>query len=97
MANEHNSLTLEIVTFKGAKEPIACDSIHLTVQDDLQQKGGGSYGIRPGHAKALIALDEGPLAAYRQGQMILRARVGTGFATVHNDTVTVVTEDFDIQ
>ncbi|MBQ8894655.1 MAG: hypothetical protein IJ043_09665 [Clostridia bacterium] len=85
-------LMLKIVTPEGEREPVVCDSVHLTVCDDADGKGGGSCGIRPGHVQALISLDEGSLDAFMKGVPVFQARCGTGFATVEQDTVTVVAE-----
>lgn len=85
-------LSLKIVTPEGAREPIACDSVRLTICDNTEGKGGGSCGIRPGHENALLGLEKGPLAAFLAGEQIFSAACGNGFATVDHDVVTVVVE-----
>lgn len=87
-------LILNIVTPNGAHDPVPCDSIRLTICDDLSGKGGGSYGIRAGHAKSLLSLDKGVVKAFLSGQNVLTGESDIGFATVEQDTVTVVTEAF---
>ena len=87
-------LTLIIVTPAGAMQPVGCDSVHLTVCDDLQGKGGGSYGIRAGHTKTLLALEKGGLSAFAGGKNVLDGESGSGFATVDKDVVTAVVEFF---
>ena len=87
-------LTLKIATPKGTRDPVMCDSIRLTICDDLSGRGGGSYGIRPGHAKALFSLDKGSIRAFLSGRNVLTGESGVGFVTVDQNTVTVVTEDF---
>lgn len=87
-------LTLIIVTPAGAAQPVQCDSVHLTVCDDLQGRGGGSYGIRAGHTKTLLALEKGSLAAFVSGETVLAGKSGSGFATVDKDVVTAVVEFF---
>ena len=89
-----SELTLKIVTAEGSRPPVRCGSIHLTLCDDANGRGGGSYGIRPGHAKALFALGDGPVTALSAGQTVLSGRCSGGFATVEQDAVTVVTERF---
>ena len=89
-----SKLVLNIVTPNGARDPIQCDSIHLTVCDDLSGRGGGSYGIRAGHEKSLLSLDKGIIKAFLSGQNILTGENDIGFATVERNTVTVVTEAF---
>lgn len=90
-----SKLVLNIATPKGTHGPFQCDSIHLTICDDLCGKGGGSYGIRPGHAKALLTLDKGIIEAFLSGQNVLIGESGIGFTTVERNTVTVVTETFN--
>ena len=89
-----SKLILNIVTPNGARDPVQCDSIRLMICDDLNGKGGGSYGIRAGHAKSLLSVDKGVITAFLSGQNVLTGKSGAGFATVEQNTVTVVTEDF---
>lgn len=89
-----SKLILNIVTPNGARAPIQCDSVRLTICDDLSGRGGGSYGIRAGHEKSLLPLDQGVIKASLSGQNLLTGRSGAGFATVERNTVTVVTEAF---
>lgn len=89
------TLTLKIVTPQGSQPPVACDSLRLTLCDGENGLGGGSYGIRSGHAKALLALAaSGPVTALAAGKTVLAGRCGGGFASVEGDAVTVVTESF---
>ena len=81
------TLSLRIVTPTGAFGPYEVDSIRLTASD-------GSYGIRPGHTKALLALGAGPVAGLRAGQAVVQGTCGPGFATVEDDRVTAVVEAF---
>lgn len=87
-------LTLNIVTPKCTYGPFQCDSVHLTVGDDTKGKGGGSCGIRKGHAKSLLSLEEGVIKAFHAGENILTGKSGCGFATVDKDIVTAVVETF---
>ena len=87
-------LILEIVTPNEKYGGLSCDSVHLTVSDGADGKGGGSYGIRKGHVKSLISLDKGKITAYLSGEKVLEAQCSQGFATVEKNTVTVITESF---
>lgn len=89
-----SELILNIVTPNGARDPIRCDSVRLTICDDLSGKGGGSYGIRAGHAESLLSLGKGVVKAFFSGQNVLTGESDIGFATVERNTVTVVTEAF---
>ena len=89
-----NHLTLSIVTPNGTYGPLLCDSIRLTICDDLGGKGGGNYGIRPGHAKALLSLDKGVLKAFLAEEAVLTGTSGVGFVTVDQNVVTVATEEY---
>ena len=84
-------LTLKIVTTGGDDRTIACDSVNLWMAPDTKGKGEGSFGIRKGHAEAVIALGNGPLEAHLEGKSVYSARTEGGFATILRDTVTVVT------
>lgn len=88
-------LTLYIITPKCSYGPVPCDSIHLTVSDDVNGKGGGSCGIRKGHAKSLLSLSEGTIDAFRGGEVVFVGKGGRGFATVHENVVTAVVESFE--
>ena len=88
-------LTLKIVSKKGIKGPVSCDSVHLNVADDTMGKGGGSMGIRTGHIKSLISLERGEVKAYLEGREIFSCSTDVGFATVENDNVTIVTEGIE--
>ncbi len=87
-------VVLNIVTPKATYGPYNCDSIHLTICDDSKNQGGGKCGIRKGHAKALLALDEGVVEGYLSEKTIIVGKSGCGFATVNENVVTVVVESF---
>ncbi len=89
-------MRLIIATPKGSLSPIECDSVHLTICDDANGKNGGNYGIRKGHAKALFSLEKGKATALLSGETVFLANVSKGFATVDNDVVTVVVEEYEI-
>ena len=90
-----SALTLNIVTPSGSRNGLQCSSVHLTLADNSEGKGGGSFGIRKGHIKSLLALEKGSLTAYDGENLILKAHCGAGFASVDADTVTVVVEEFE--
>lgn len=85
-------LTVKIVTPQGEHTPLECDSLRLNVADNANGRGGGCYGVHPGHTDMLFALAEGPLTVLLAGDILLEGRCGNGFATVEKDAVTVVTE-----
>lgn len=87
-------MKLVISTPKGTNKPIECDSVHLTIHDDCKGKNGGSYGIRKGHVKALIALEKGKTIALKDNKEIFSAETDTGFATVENDVITMVIDNY---
>ncbi len=87
-----SGLTLWVVTPTGTLPSVACDSVHLWVQEDEKGKQGGAYGIRSGHVESLLALQKGTASAYLDNQLIFSATCGNGFATVKNDKVTLVVE-----
>ena len=87
-------LTLNIVTPKCTYGPFQCDSVHLTLSNDVNEKGGGSCGIRKEHAKSILSLDKGSIKAFNEKEIVLVGESGCGFATVDKNIVTVVVESF---
>lgn len=90
-------LKLRIVTPVKEYNYENCESVRLCVSDGENGKGGGSYGIRKGHAKALLCLSEGEIYASCNGEKILEAVTSSGFATVENNMVSVIVDEFKIQ
>ena len=86
-----SDLTLNIVTPDGGGQTMECDSVVLWMAPDSSGKGEGSIGIRKDHTDAVIALGNGPVEARLSGSLIFRAATEGGFATVKDNTVTVVT------
>ena len=85
-----SELTLKIVTPEGINETVECDSVSLWMAPDSKGRGEGSIGIRKGHVDAVIALGNGKVEARQNGAAVFSAETEGGFATVLNDTVTVV-------
>lgn len=82
-------LTLRLAPCDGKSTLVHCDSVRLVAKDGAKGSGGGSLGIRRGHAPALIALARGPVLAYLEGEMVYEAEFSGGVALVEHDTVTV--------
>ncbi len=89
-------MQLIIATPKGALAPIECDSVHFTICDDSKGKSGGNYGIRKGHVKSLFSLEKGTITGLMSGKTVFSAKNGNGFATVDNDVITVVIEEYEL-
>ena len=89
-----SKLILKVVTPEGTHGPFECDSVRLNASDNAGGRGGGSCGIRPGHIASLIALEKGMLTAFLNGAKVISASCGGGFASIDNNTVTVVTEEY---
>lgn len=83
-------LTLIIVTPSKEYCYENCDSVRLCINDGIKGNEGGSYGIRYGHAKALLSVAEGSISAFSNGKQILYAKISTGFADVDKGLITVV-------
>lgn len=88
-------LHLKIVAPSGIGAEVDCDSINLVMTDDKDGNGGGSIGIRDGFTDAMIALAPGPIEARLAGSTVLKKRVGSGFATVRNNIVTVLVDTLE--
>lgn len=87
-------LNLEIITPNGIAYKDDCSSVHFNICDDLKGKHGGCYGVRPGHTKAIFAIEKGPLKTFEGEQIILNGECGEGFATVENNCVKLIVESF---
>jgi len=86
-----DTLTLVITTADGETQSFACDSVNLISCDDSMGDNGGSIGIRRGHMPAVIALEpDSMIKAMQNGNRVYSAKIGGGFASVRNNTVTVV-------
>ncbi len=85
-------MILKILSPDGVRAEISCDSVVLTVRDSSENgKGGGSYGIRKGHAEAIIATAKGNITAKKDGNVIFSDTLSDGTATVSKDNITVIT------
>ena len=92
MKNSDTPLTLKIVTPTGEAGNVGCDSITLNITDDSSGNGCGSIGIHKGFQNAVISLSAGPVIAKLNGAQVLKATVKSGFATVKDDVVSVITD-----
>ena len=84
------ALVLKIVTPKGQKAQVECDSVQLRIPDDEMGRQGGALGIRKGHTEALLAVAPGTVKAVSDGGAVEEFAVGSGFAFVEKDVVTVL-------
>lgn len=91
-----NELTLNVIMPTAKADTVICDSVRLEVCDGANGKGGGSYGIRKGHVKAVIALQKGKIQAFLKGERVFVAEAQDGFAEVDNNTVTIVTKKYSV-
>lgn len=79
-------LTLTIVTPRGTACSVCCDAVTLPLAD------GGGIGIRKGHIPAEMALMPGVVRATENGAPLCSVSIAGGFASVENNTVTVITD-----
>ncbi len=86
-------LNVTVITPDCEENNFTCDSLHVTVPDGRNKNGGGSYGIRCGHAAAILALDNGRIEAFLKGETVWSGIAAEGFARVEADSVTIVTEE----
>lgn len=89
-------IKLTVISPCGALPQVLCSGVTLIAADNLNGKGGGSYGIKKGHAQALIALGKGELKASDGTDTIFTCRIDGGFATVFDNTVTIVTREYEV-
>ncbi len=74
---------------------IECDSVRLSIADSISGKFSGSYGIRRGHARAVLALAPGKISVSLDGREIFSAETQGGFAVVENNEVRATVEGID--
>lgn len=96
MTNREKGVMLEIITPAGVVAGVECDSVHLQLADDQKGKGGGSYGIRSGHADAVLLLAEGITVGQADNREVLIAKTGKGFATVSGGAVSVIVDSGEV-
>ncbi len=89
----NQKLVLKLLSPQGVFKKIECDSVKLCVTDDKNGRGAGSYGIRKGHAKAFFCLSKGKIEALEGEKVVFSKEIDGGFASVENNTVTVVADD----
>lgn len=87
-----DKLTFTLFTPHQKLESIECDSVKLSVADSVSGKFSGSYGIRKGHAKAILSLAEGRISVSLDGKEIYSVECEGGFATVENNEVRVIAD-----
>ena len=97
MADNGAPMTIRILTPTGFSAEAACDSVKLTLRDDLSGKGGGLIGIRRNHAPAVLALGKGTILASLGQEVVLRAAAEDGFASVGGNVITVITDSAVIE
>ena len=85
-------LTLKVVLPDGLLCHTQCDSVNVCIVDDKNGKGAGSYGIRRGHAKAVLCLSSGKVEAFDGEKSVFSKQTSGGFADIENDVVSVVVD-----
>ncbi len=97
MADTNAPMTLRIVTPMGTSAEAACDSVKLTLRDDLSGHGGGLIGIKRNHAPAVMAIGKGVIQASLGRDTVLRAVAEGGFASVGDNIITIITDSAVIE
>ena len=93
MAQSAADITLRVVTPAGVAAEVGCDSVRLVQCDDASGRGGGSVGILRGHVPAVIGLGSGRITALTDGRPVFSAEADSGFASVQDNVVTVITDN----
>lgn len=89
-------LTVCVVTPSGDECSFECESVQMLAQDNEKGCGGGSFGVRYGHADALAALECGELKAFVDGKLTMSLLCGKGYAKIKADRVTVITDRYEV-
>lgn len=88
--DNNSPLLLKIIDDDGNEQTCHCDMVKLNCKYDLNDKNGGSLGIKKGHAKALIALSKDNVRAFLNGEEIFKSDQLSGIAKVENNTIIVL-------
>ncbi len=89
-------IALRIITPAGVAYAARCDSVTLPLADDRDGAGGGSIGIRRGHIRAEMALSAGDVCAHTGRETPDRIHIAAAFASVCDNTVTVISDRIQI-
>lgn len=81
---------LRVLNTAGILAETDCDSVQVTLADDSNGKGGGSYGIRAGHTPAVLVLGNGPVKAHKNGTVVYTGSFRGGFALIEKAVLTIV-------
>lgn len=96
MRKMKEKLTFTLFTPQRKLPELECDSVKLSIADSVSGKFSGIYGIRKGHARAVLALAPGRISVSLDGQEIFSAEARGGFAAVENNEVRVVDDGVNI-
>lgn len=91
-----DKLTFTLFTPERNFPSVECDSVKLSVADSISGKFSGSYGIRKGHARAVLALAPGKISVSLEGQEIFSCESQEGFAAVENNIVRVISDGVNV-
>ena len=80
-------LILKIFTVDNMLEIADCDYVTLDVSDDENGGFSGCYGIKKGHATAVISVREGNVTAQKNGETIFSAQTSSGLAMIKEDII----------
>ena len=86
-------LTVKFFTVGQQIPDMDCDSVRLPISDNLKGDFSGSYGIRKGHANAVLSLKSGKIILTSNEKTVFEADISDGFATVENNEVCITVSD----
>lgn len=87
-----NGIELIVATPCGEILHEFCESVRLCTIDDEHGRGGGSLGIRRGHAPAIAALAPGKVIGIRNDGSAVQTEVGGGIAAIGGNRVTILAD-----
>ena len=85
----NKTLTLCVIAPDGRETKVECDSVKLSAIDGEKKRGGGYLGIRKGHIDAIVSLDNKPICAYLDGDIVYKQNNSGGVAVIKSNSVTV--------
>ena len=88
----NDKLSLKLFLVDRVIEIEDCDYITLDVADDKKGGFSGSYGIKKGHADAIISVREGKVTAQKNGEIVFASQTSSGFATIKKNVVNITVD-----
>lgn len=83
-------MIVDIISADGPANSVVCDRLQVNVADDTGNNKGGSYGIHPGHAKAVLVLSDGEILAFKGQDQVFKQYFNGGIAYIDREKIKIL-------